>query len=104
MGRLCFIFVTLLVTINSNPLKLTLPNVLHLDHHKGRITLAWDVDRTAERITFEIIAKPVGWVGFGISPQGSMDGADIFIAGVDGNGVPYHSVMLYLLRIYKFYF
>lgn len=36
-----------------------------------------------DTITFEIIAKTKGWIGFGLSPQGGMPGADIIIAGVD---------------------
>jgi hypothetical protein len=74
--------------INS---RISLPNVQKLDDD-GRIILGWEVSSNSEEITFEIEAKTTGYVGFGVSPQGSMLDADIFIAGVDNNGVPYHSV------------
>ena len=58
----------------------------------GKVTLAWEVDEATGIITFEIEAQTLGYVGFGISPQGSMTGADIFIAGVDPDGKPYATV------------
>ena len=33
-------------------------------------------------ITFEIHAKTLGWVGFGLSPNGGMVGSDVIIAWV----------------------
>lgn len=78
--------------------RLTLPNVLVLDD-AGRITLAWEANLQREEITFEIEANTTGYVGFGISPQGSMTGADIFIAGVGNDGQPYFSVILFIFTV-----
>jgi len=67
-----------------------LKNIENLDDN-GKIVLGWEVDSVAGVITFEIEAETTGYVGFGISPQGSMTGADIFIAGVNADGTPYYS-------------
>lgn len=85
-----FLLSCLLLALVSNA-ELTLTNVLQLDDD-GRIFLAWEPDHEREVVTFEIEASTTGYVGFGISPYGSMTGADIFIGGVGANGVPYFSV------------
>ncbi|XP_035708310.1 DBH-like monooxygenase protein 2 homolog [Folsomia candida] len=56
-----------------------------------KIWLNWTVNEVTKTITFELEAETLGWVGFGISPQGGMTGADIFIAGVLPNGDHYSS-------------
>jgi hypothetical protein len=56
----------------------------------GKYILAWEVD--GDTITFEVEVETTGYVGFGISPFGSMTGADIFIAGVGEDGKPYSTV------------
>ena len=38
-----------------------------------------------EEIQFEVHCRTTGWVGFGLSPNGGMNGADIAIAWVDGS-------------------
>jgi len=58
----------------------------------GRIVLSWELGQDKSAITFELWAQTVGYVGFGISPNGGMAGADIFIAGVAPDGTPYSSV------------
>jgi len=60
--------------------------------HSGRIILSWELEVDKSVITFELWAQTVGYVGFGISPNGGMAGADIFIAGVAPDGAPYSSV------------
>jgi len=62
--------------------------------HSGRIILSWELGENKSAITFELWAQTVGYVGFGISPNGGMTGADIFIAGVSPDGTPYSSVRL----------
>ncbi|CAG7819392.1 unnamed protein product [Allacma fusca] len=47
-------------------------------------------DMTFENITFLITAKTLGYVGFGLSPQGGVEYADIVIGGVR-HGKPYIS-------------
>jgi len=71
--------------------RISLPNVLQLDDD-GKFVLGWEFNAESDSITFEIEAETTGYVGFGVSPQGSMLDADIFIAGVDPDGVPYYSV------------
>jgi len=60
--------------------------------HSGRIVLSWELGEDKSAITFELWAQTLGYVGFGISPNGGMAGADIFIAGVAPDGTPYSSV------------
>jgi len=56
--------------------------------------VSWEVDKTNNNtITFEINAETTGFVGFGLSPQGGMAGADIMTGGVFPNGTSYISVM-----------
>ena len=47
---------------------------------KARYHTFWKYDDTT--VTFEIHAKTLGWVGFGISPNGGMAGSDVIIAWV----------------------
>ncbi|ODM94958.1 DBH-like monooxygenase protein 1 [Orchesella cincta] len=56
---------------------------------QGNYLLSWDVDLEKGLVTFDVEAVTTGYVGFGISPNGGMAGADIFIAGVDDNGASY---------------
>jgi len=60
--------------------------------YSGRIVLSWELGDDKSAITFELWAQTLGYVGFGLSPNGGMAGADIFIAGVFPNGTPYFSV------------
>ena len=53
--------------------------------------LFWKSDNMS--ITFEVHAKVKGWVGFGLSPTGSMENADIVIGWVK-DGVSYFKVRL----------
>ncbi|OXA49591.1 DBH-like monooxygenase protein 1 homolog [Folsomia candida] len=54
---------------------------------EGRYLLRWDV--VQDTIEFQVEAETLGFVGFGISPSGTMTGADIFIAGVRTDGSTY---------------
>lgn len=40
-----------------------------------------------QEITLEFTVETLGWVGFGLSPNGAMAGADIITGWVDGDGV-----------------
>lgn len=96
---LVVIFLFIISRVNCNLIlpedsNIKLVNVEKLDDD-GKIILAWEVDLTKETIVFEIEAATLGYVGFGISPQGSMEGADILIAGVLEDGTPYFSVRAY---------
>jgi len=67
----------------------------------GRIVLSWELGDNKSTITFELWAATVGYVGFGISPNGGMAGADIFIAGVSPDGTPYFSVSLISCKLLR---
>ena len=58
----------------------------------------WTTD--LETIFIRVTCKTLGFVGFGISPNGGMNGADIFIGGVDDStGNAYFGVSVIFLMI-----
>lgn len=57
----------------------------------GKYVLEWAVDWTDNTITFNVTAETIGWVGFGLSNNGKMSGADVVIGGMYPNGLPYFS-------------
>ncbi len=57
----------------------------------------WKYDE--ETITFEVWAKSLGWVGFGVSPNGGMTGADLTISWVK-DGQAYSSVSGFLFLLF----
>lgn len=63
-----------------------MPFMAHLDP-KNNVNLKWGFSDVQVTITFQLTVKTTGWVGFGLSPNGGMAGADIVIGGVgrDGN-------------------
>lgn len=46
-------------------------------------TLHWRFDSEVRRISFAVNVSTTGWVGFGLSPNGGMAGADVVIGWVD---------------------
>jgi hypothetical protein len=55
--------------------------------------LQWRIDEKSETITFQAIVKTLGWIGFGLSPNGGMPGSDIVIGWVnDNDGTTYFHV------------
>lgn len=90
----CLILSVVLVFAQGKSSMLSLKNVEQLDE-EGRVFLAWEYDPQSTLINFEIEAETLGFVGLGISPQGNMFGADIFIAGVHPNGTAYSSVRIH---------
>jgi hypothetical protein len=50
------------------------------------------IEEGSDRIEFELSAETKGYVGFGLSPTGGMNGSDMIIAGVYKNGTGYFSV------------
>lgn len=63
----------------------------------GKFNISWD--HSAEFIVFQVVAATTGYIGFGLSPTGSMTGADIFHAGVWDNGTAYHFVSGYQSKV-----
>jgi hypothetical protein len=57
----------------------------------GKFILGWEI--LGDEIIFEVEVATLGYVGFGISPNGGMRDADIFIAGVFPNGTSYAQVL-----------
>jgi len=55
--------------------------------NRDQYTLRWDVHHPF--ITFKAIARGTGFVGFGLSPKGTMEGSDLFISGMYDNGTVY---------------
>lgn len=58
----------------------------------GDYVVYWKVSgfSDSDEIIFEIHARTLGWIGFGLSPNGGMPGADIVIGGLDDqSGQPY---------------
>ena len=58
--------------------------------------LRWSFTDT--EITFEVQVQTTGYVGFGLSPAGSMAGADIVLGAVDGDAVTFN-VSFWLITI-----
>lgn len=56
---------------------------LDLEH---LVCLKWGFDDLQENITFQLVVNTTGWVGFGFSPNGGMQGSDLVIGGLDSNG------------------
>uniref|UniRef100_A0A674APS7 Monooxygenase, DBH-like 1, like n=1 Tax=Salmo trutta TaxID=8032 RepID=A0A674APS7_SALTR len=63
-----------------------MPFMAQLDP-ENNVNLKWGFSDVQDTITFQLTVKTTGWVGFGLSPNGGMAGADIVIGGVgqDGN-------------------
>ncbi|XP_019727004.1 DBH-like monooxygenase protein 2 homolog isoform X2 [Hippocampus comes] len=51
------------------------------------VCIKWGFDDQQGNITFKFIVNTTGWIGFGLSPNGDMIGADLVMGGVgpDGN-------------------
>jgi hypothetical protein len=60
----------------------------------SRYIVEWSVDSDLKMITFELAVETTSFVGFGISLGGTMNGADIFIGGVNSEGQSYFDVRL----------
>jgi len=61
-------------------------------------TVEWQANFDEKTIVFNITAKTSGFVGFGLSRSGGMEGADIVIGGVLDNGTSYFDVNLFAFR------
>lgn len=59
---------------------------------EGNYELYWKFDDST--ITFEVQVKTLGWIGFGISPNGDMTGSDIVIGWVDSAGIGHMKVCI----------
>lgn len=62
----------------------------------------------SDYITFEVQVATKGWIGLGLSPSGSMAGADIVIVWIDNKGQAHITVILFIencifFKIYKLF-
>lgn len=62
-----------------------LPFMEYLDQ-QHLVCLKWGFDDLQGIITFQLVVNTTGWVGFGFSPNGGMQGSDLVIGGLDTNG------------------
>ncbi|KAK0148100.1 DBH-like monooxygenase protein 2 [Merluccius polli] len=51
------------------------------------VLLRWGFDDAEGHITFTVSIQTTGWIGFGLSPNGNMIGADMVIGGVGTGGI-----------------
>lgn len=59
----------------------------------GKYSVEWAADLDAETIVFTVNVETTGYVGFGISMNPNMAGADIVIGGVRDDGTIYFAVI-----------
>ncbi|KAM6954075.1 DBH-like monooxygenase protein 2 homolog [Aplochiton taeniatus] len=71
--------------VAGDPLSPPLPFMEHLDP-EHLVTLRWGFSDVQGTITFQLSVNTTGWVGFGLSPNGDMFGADIVTGGIGTNG------------------
>lgn len=62
-----------------------LPFMEYLDQER-LVCLKWGFDDLQGNITFQLAVNTTGWVGFGFSPNGGMQGADMVIGGLSSSG------------------
>ena len=79
-----------IVICNGRP-----PPTGEFPHHaeldtKGNVFLYWTYDE--KFVTFELFCKTLGWVGFGLSPNGAMKGSDIVVGWVTSDGKTFFQV------------
>ncbi|XP_030261454.1 DBH-like monooxygenase protein 2 homolog [Sparus aurata] len=63
----------------------SLPFMEYLDENH-LVCLKWGFDDVQGTITFKFVVNTTGWVGFGFSPNGGMQGADIVMGGLGSSG------------------
>ncbi|KAG7264933.1 hypothetical protein CRUP_027124 [Coryphaenoides rupestris] len=73
--------------------------VEYLDTDRS-VLLKWGFDDVQGNITFRITVQTTGWVGFGLSPNGDMIGADMVIGGVGAEGIYFTAKPIKLIYAY----
>uniref|UniRef100_A0A3B5L8J8 Monooxygenase, DBH-like 1, like n=1 Tax=Xiphophorus couchianus TaxID=32473 RepID=A0A3B5L8J8_9TELE len=82
---LCFVSILLALMAGSRATDYNLPFMEYLDNG-NLVHLKWGFDNVQGNITFQLTVNTTGWVGFGFSPRGDMDDADIVMGGLESNG------------------
>ncbi|XP_075905693.1 DBH-like monooxygenase protein 2 homolog [Nelusetta ayraudi] len=62
-----------------------LPFMEYLDQ-EDLVCLKWGFDDLQGNITFQLVVNTTGWVGFGFSPNGGMQGSDMVMGGLNSSG------------------
>ena len=57
--------------------------------------LYWTVNLPFQEIRFAVNVSTIGWVGFGLSPNGQMPGSDVVIGWVDNSSKVIFNVSLF---------
>ena len=65
---------------------LDLPFMEYLDAER-QVLLQWGFDEGVGNISFTLSINTSGWIGFGLSPNGNMIGADMVVGGVGTGGI-----------------
>lgn len=78
----------------------TLPFSEYLDASRN-VRLRWGFDLVKDTITFEVMVKTTGWVGFGFSTNGGMAGSDLVIGGVRPSGMYFTVIFLRVFSVNK---
>lgn len=79
----------------------------HWQHHEildpeGYFLLQWNSSKTTDgTIHFEVGVRTQGYVGLGLSPTGTMAGADLMIGWVTKNGTVYVQVRIFFLVFFS---
>ncbi|XP_028253404.1 DBH-like monooxygenase protein 2 homolog [Parambassis ranga] len=82
---LLFLYLLLAWTEGAKAMDPTMPFMVFLDQDH-LVCLKWGFDDQYGTITFQLTVNTTGWVGFGLSPNGGMKGADIVIGGLGPSG------------------
>lgn len=60
-----------------------------------KYVLEWTVNWSQRRVHFNVTVQTKGYIGFGLTSDGTMQGADIVMGGVRADGSSYFSVIRY---------
>ncbi|XP_073349527.1 DBH-like monooxygenase protein 2 homolog [Pagrus major] len=82
---LLFLYLCLVSSKGAGALDPNLPFMEYLDQNH-LVCLKWGFDDLQGTITFKFVVNTTGWVGFGFSPNGGMQGADIVMGGLGSSG------------------
>jgi len=96
---ICFSYLIILHEINAVPTLKASKSIQEELELNPKYKIAWRIDEGSDKIEFDLIVQSTGYVGFGLSPTGGMDGADMIIAGVLDNGTVYFSVRIQFIGI-----
>lgn len=93
MSKLVISFLLLFTSVAESDQALSENYAFSATLSEGDYSLYWTFDQAAKTIAFAVRVQTMGWVGFGLSPNGQMPGSDVVIGWVDStNNKPYFHV------------